>query len=81
MSADQLLKIPPSEMSLEHDVTSASSTSVDFSEVDACTASNQVVSHEFSIDELREIAHHFGVPHLAQITDREAIVESIRRSL
>ena len=44
-------------------------------------AEKQVESPEFSIDELREIARHFGVPDRAQITERVALVEAIRRRI
>ena len=44
-------------------------------------ANRALNAQEFSIDELREIAHHFGVPHLAQMTERGALVAEIRRRI
>lgn len=38
-------------------------------------------SLDFSIDELREIARHFGVPDRAQITEREKLVDAIRQRI
>ncbi len=41
----------------------------------------KATSKEFSIDELREIARQFGVPDRASITERERLVEAIRRRI
>ncbi|TWU21886.1 hypothetical protein [Bythopirellula polymerisocia] len=56
-------------------------------EAESCEAKEQSKAYmlkktpEFSIDELREIARHFGVPNRAQITERETLVEAIRRRI